>query len=109
MTQSGYFDGEKVIDKKAQVRRARIIALALSGAAFISMIFCVFDYIQKANADEAREQLEQLKVELLKQTELADQNAELARASIMEADRQHTMAVEFSSKLEQCKSSKQIR
>jgi hypothetical protein len=106
MSQTGYFDGEKVIDKKAQIRRARIIALALSGATFVSIIFCVFAFIQKAQADEAKIEIEQLKQELVKQTEAAVQNAELAKASKMEADLQRQLATAMSAELDNCKHSK---
>jgi hypothetical protein len=106
MSEQGYFDGEKLIDKKGQLRRARLVAMMLSVATFISIISWVFAFIQKAQADEAREQLEQLKVELVGQSRVADENAKLARANAMEADQQRSHAIELEAKLLECKTSK---
>jgi hypothetical protein len=99
MAQNEILDAQQLIDKKAQVRRARIIALALSGATFISIIFFVFAFIQKAQADQARIEVEQLKVEVLK-------HAEVARASKMEADLQRQLASALGAELDNCKHSK---
>jgi hypothetical protein len=106
MSQPGYFDGEKVIDKKAQVRKQRIMALTLGGVTFISITFFVFALAQKSAADKARIEVDQLKKELLRQTEVAVQNAELAKASEMEADLQRQLASAIGAELDNCKHSK---
>jgi Tfp pilus assembly protein PilO len=100
------FDGLNAIDKKAAVRRARMIALILSGATFFIITFFVFALIQKSQADHARVEAEQLKQELLRQTQVAIQNAELARAIKMEANLQRQLAVAIETELMICKHSK---
>jgi hypothetical protein len=107
------FDGLNAIDRKAAVRRARMIALILSGAWFIIIISFVYARIQKAQADEYRTEAEQVKVEmeevkaqLRKQTQIATLNEAMALASKEEADRQRALAVNLESQLLKCRMSK---
>ena len=62
----------------------------------------VAEHIQKGASIE----LEQVKVEAVKQAESAAQNVELARTSKMEADRQRALAVELEAELMKCRNKK---
>ncbi len=61
----------KELQAKRALQRARITALVMGGAAVVSIVFLLFAFVAKTQAEEARK-------EAVKQTIIAEQNAELA-------------------------------
>jgi WD40 repeat protein/energy-coupling factor transporter ATP-binding protein EcfA2 len=68
----------KELEQKRKLRRARITALVLATATVVSLVFLVFAFIQKANAD--------------KQTEIAKNNLGLAEEQRKVAEEQRKLA-----------------
>jgi energy-coupling factor transporter ATP-binding protein EcfA2 len=82
----------KELEQKRKLQRARIVALVLSAATFISIIFLVFAFIQKAQADEARELAVANAAEATKQTAIAKENLALAEVQRKAAEEQRKAA-----------------
>jgi WD40 repeat protein len=76
----------KELEQKRKLQRARIVALVLASATIISLVFLVFAFVQKAEADKAREDAVAQKV-------IADDNAKRAEVAAAEAKKQEEIAV----------------
>ena len=80
----------KELEQKRKLQRARIVALVLASATIISLIFLVYAFIQKSEADKQRllAETERAKaVDLKNQAEEARDEAELRRKEADEARR----------------------
>ena len=77
----------KELEQKRKLKRARITALVLASATVISLIFLVFAFIQKSEADKQRDIA-------LDQTRLAKKNFELAMEQKKVAEEQKKVAEE---------------
>jgi len=75
----------KEIEQKRKLKRARVTALVLASATVVSLIFLVFAFMQKSEADKQRDLAESQKV-------LALENAQLAEEQRKEADAQRRVA-----------------
>jgi WD40 repeat protein len=77
----------KELLQKRMLQRTKMVAIVLGIAFIIAIIFFVFGWIKKMDADEQRQQAEANRVE-------AVANAELAEARRIEAERQTQIALE---------------
>ncbi|HYG04093.1 MAG TPA: High-affnity carbon uptake protein Hat/HatR, partial [Chryseosolibacter sp.] len=84
----------KELEQKRKLQRARITAIVLGSATIISLIFLVFAFIQKSQADTAKEVAQQQKIIADKNAEEAKLNAERATKSAAEATKQTKVALE---------------
>lgn len=76
----------KELEQKRKLQRARATAIILGSATIISLVFLIFAFFQKAEADKQRENAEV-------QQKLAEENAENARKAAAEAKRQEQFAL----------------
>jgi energy-coupling factor transporter ATP-binding protein EcfA2 len=83
----------KELEQKRKLQRARIIALVLSGAVVICLMFLMYAFIQKTEAEKARGIAEQNEIEAKRQKVLADKNALEARKQTDIAEREKQNAV----------------
>lgn len=76
----------KELEQKRKLQRARITALVLASATVVSLVFLVFAFIQKANADKSSEiaNLQRLKAE--ENFNLAEEQRKLAEQKRIEAE-----------------------
>ena len=77
----------KELEQKRKLKRARITALVLASATVVSLIFLVFAFIQKSEADKQRD----IAVD---QTRLAEENFQLAEDQRKVAEEQKKVAEE---------------
>ena len=77
----------KELLQKRMLQRTKMVAIVLGIAFIIAIIFFVFGWIKKMDADEQRQQAEANRIE-------AVQNAELAEARRIEAERQTQIALD---------------
>ncbi|HEU5147926.1 MAG TPA: High-affnity carbon uptake protein Hat/HatR [Chryseosolibacter sp.] len=75
----------KELEQKRKLKRARITALILASATVVSLIFLVFAFIQKSEADKQRDIA-------LEQTKLAESRKELAEKNFQLAEEQRKVA-----------------
>jgi signal transduction histidine kinase len=100
--QEPYSDGE-LFDKQKEKRNKIITALALISATVISLVFLVFALTQKNQVDELRLQLVEMKIIAEQNAQEANKQRVLAEQERGEADQQRALAV---AALEECKKSK---
>jgi ABC-type oligopeptide transport system ATPase subunit len=91
----------KELLQKRMLNRTRTVAVVLGIAAVISILFFVFGWIKKVDADNQRDLAEENRVEAIRQAELAEEQkqiaelqAERARQSALEAQIQRDRAME---------------
>ncbi|MEX1238137.1 MAG: High-affnity carbon uptake protein Hat/HatR, partial [Cyclobacteriaceae bacterium] len=68
----------KELEQKRKLQRARITALFMGGATVISLIFLVFAFIQKSEADKQRDEADKQRDEANLQKQKAEENYDLA-------------------------------
>ncbi len=100
--QEPYSDGE-LFDKQKEKRNKIITALVLISATVISLVFLVFALTQKNQVDELRLQLVEMKIIAEQNAQEANKQRVLAEQERREADQQRALAV---AALEACKKSK---
>jgi WD40 repeat protein/energy-coupling factor transporter ATP-binding protein EcfA2 len=91
------FDTEqkiKELQRKRQLQRARVTALVLATATVISLLFLLYAFQQKAQADKNFAAAEEQRIEAVKQTALAKENAKKAQLATAEADKNFAAAEE---------------
>ncbi|MBL6445902.1 High-affnity carbon uptake protein Hat/HatR [Fulvivirga sp. 29W222] len=71
----------KELQQKRRLRNARITALILASATVISIMFLIYAFIQKAEADSERLKAEQNKNEALAQESIAKENEKRAKVN----------------------------
>lgn len=77
----------KELEQKRKLKRARIFALVLASATVVSLIFLVFAFIQKSEADKQRDIA-------IEQTQLTEKQKLIAEANARLAEEQKKVAVE---------------
>ena len=82
----------KELEQKRKLQRARITALFMAGATVVSLIFLVFAFIQKSEADKQKEIAENNAIEAQKQTVIAQNNFEAAEEARKDADTRRLQA-----------------
>lgn len=88
---------EKSKPTKEEIKRARRIAIVLAASTVVSILFLVFAFVQKTEADKLQELTLELRVELLEvkeQAEQAQQEAEMQRAFAFKAQLDAQQALE---------------
>jgi type VI protein secretion system component VasK len=95
---------------KTQVRQARIRAITLGSCTILTLIFLIFAFIQKAEADKARAEADFLRQEMNSIRKHAEEQMNEARQIQMMAQeermKQEMIAVENARLLEACAKSK---
>jgi WD40 repeat protein len=76
----------KIMLQKRQMRRVKIVAIVVGGAAVISLGFMLFAFIQKIAADNQRAEADRQKIEATTQKNIAQQQQTLAEKRKVEAD-----------------------
>jgi WD40 repeat protein len=76
----------KELEQKRKLQRVRITALVMAGATVISLIFLVFAFIQKSEADKQRDEAGKQRDEATEQRQKAEANFELAEQKRKEAE-----------------------
>lgn len=76
----------KELEQKRKLKRARITALVLASATVISLIFLVFAFIQKANADKQTEEANLQRQKAEANFTLAEEQRKLAETKRIEAE-----------------------
>jgi WD40 repeat protein len=76
----------KELEQKRKLQRVRITALVMAGATVISLIFLVFAFIQKSEADKQRDEAGKQRDEATEQRQKAVANFELAEQKRKEAE-----------------------
>jgi hypothetical protein len=91
---------------KTQVKQARIRAITLGCSTVLTLIFLIYAFILKAEADKARATAESLRIEMDSLKRNAQEQAEQAKHAIMatqeEALRQRMIAMENEKMLAAC-------
>lgn len=85
----------KELEQKRKLQRARITALVLASATVISLIFLVFAFVQKTEADHQRDLADQQRVlaeENAAEAKKQQRNAEVQRAAAITAQKQAEVA-----------------
>lgn len=82
----------KELEQKRKLKRARITALVLASATVVSLIFLVFAFIQKSEADKQRLLAEDNAALAREQQKIAEQNAEEANAQRRIAEQRREQA-----------------
>lgn len=89
------FDTEqkiKELQRKRQLQRARVTAFVLATATVISLLFLLYAFQQKSEADKNLVIANEQRTEAEKQTKLAEENAESARLAKIDADKNADLA-----------------
>lgn len=84
----------KELEQKRKLQRARITAIVLGSATIISLIFLVFAFIQKSQADTAKEAALSAQAATEEQRLIAVQNEVKAKEAAIEAEKQKELALE---------------
>lgn len=91
---------------KIQQKKARISALILGSSTLVALIFLVFAFIQKAEADKARAEVATLQQQMESVRKAAEEQMQQARQIHMMAQeerlRQEAIAIENAKMLEAC-------
>jgi hypothetical protein len=95
---------------KTQRKKARITAVVLGAATIISLIFLLFAFIQKMEANRARAEADALRVEMESMKKMAYEQMEQAKLFQMKAEEERIklekIAMENTRLLEACAKSK---
>lgn len=76
----------KELEQKRKLQRARITALFMGGATVVSLIFLVFAFIQKSEADKQRDEANLQKQKAEQNYNLAEEQRKLAETKRIEAE-----------------------
>lgn len=76
----------KELEQKRKLQRARITALVLASATVVSLVFLVFAFIQKANADKQSEIANAQRLKAEENFNLAEEQRKLAEQKRIEAE-----------------------
>lgn len=88
---------------REEKRKKIITSVVLAIATLVSVLFLVYAFMQKLEADQLRIEAEQFRMEAERQKTIAEQNEAMAMASRAEAERQRALAEQA---LEDCRKSK---
>ncbi len=84
----------KELEQKRKLQRARVTAIVLGTATVVSLIFLVFAFIQKSQADKAKDAALLAQAQTEEQRKLAVQNEVKAKEAAEEARKQQALAEE---------------
>lgn len=83
----------KELQAKRALQRARITALVMGGAAVISIVFLLFAFVAKTQAEEAKKEADAQRAIAIENADLATKNEELAKAETKKAEKARQDAV----------------
>ncbi|HYC86005.1 MAG TPA: High-affnity carbon uptake protein Hat/HatR [Chryseosolibacter sp.] len=83
----------KELEQKRKLQRARITAIVLGSATIISLVFLVYAFLQKIEADKAREQAQKNEQVALEAQAATEKQRQLAEAAKIDAEKQKEIAI----------------